>query len=100
MAMHPFVAVMLGLGAGLVIAWLAIGRFYPGSGGQQLDWQPARSPQLEAQNEIDDLEQMREAINVRRRARGAPELTEQALRERVVDDLGETRQRRHESQPR
>lgn len=92
--MDPFVAVMLGLGAGFVIALLALGRFYPGSGAEQLDWQPTRSAQVEAQNEIDDLEQMREAVNARRRVRGAPELTEQELRERVAEDRGETVARR------
>jgi len=79
--MDPFVAVMVGLGAGFVIALLLIGRFYPGSGAEQLDWQPTRSSEVEAQNEIDDVEQMRAAVNARRRARGAPELTDQAVRD-------------------
>ena len=40
-----------------------------------LDWKPTRSPQVEAENEIDDLEQMIEAQNEIRRRRGKPERT-------------------------
>jgi hypothetical protein len=83
----PFVAIMLGGVAGLVVALLLLGRFHPGSGADQLDWRPSRSPEVEAQNELDDLEQMREAINTRRRARGDGELTEEAVHARVADDL-------------
>src|SRR3954467_2714233 len=73
---------MLALVGGLLVFLLALGRFYPGSGAQQLDWRPTRSVDLEVQNEIDDLDQMREAINARRRARGEGELTEDAVRAR------------------
>ena len=67
----PFAAIMLGGVALLLVVLLLLGRFYPGSGAQQLDWHPTRSPELEVQNEIDDIDQMREAVNRRRRARGA-----------------------------
>ena len=77
---------MLGGVAGLVIILLLLGRFYPGSGAQQLDWRPTRSPELEIQNEIDDLDQMREAVNRRRRARGQAELTDEELQERLAED--------------
>jgi hypothetical protein len=50
-----------------------------GPGAEQLDWRPTRSPELEAANEVDDLEQMREAVNRRRRRRGEPELSEDEL---------------------
>jgi hypothetical protein len=40
-----------------------------------LDWKPTRSPQVEAENEIDDLAQMIEAQNEIRRRRGQPERT-------------------------
>jgi hypothetical protein len=75
----PFALIMLSLVAGLVIALLLLGRFYPGSGADQLDWRPTRSPDMEAQNEIDDLDQMREAVNRKRRARGERDLTEEDL---------------------
>jgi hypothetical protein len=75
----PFVVIIVGGLLGLVIALLLIGRFYPGSGRELIDWQPTRSPELEAQNEIDDLEQLRELANRRRRRRGEAELTEDNL---------------------
>lgn len=67
-----------GTGGGIAALYL-LGRFYPGDGRDVLDWQPTRSPEQEIQNEIDDLDQMLEATNRRRRARGAPELTEASL---------------------
>ena len=88
--MDPFALIMLGGVAALVLVLLALGRFYPGSGAEQLDWRPTRSAEVEVANEIDDLDQMREAVNRRRRARGEPELTEADLRARVAEDLHET----------
>ena len=41
-----------------------------------LDWKPTRSPEVEAQNEVDDMQQMIEAQNALRRKRGAKEITE------------------------
>jgi hypothetical protein len=67
----------------MVLAVLALGQWYPGSGAEQLDWKPTRSPQVEAQNEIDDVAQMLEAQNERRRRRGAPERTEEEIAEEV-----------------
>jgi hypothetical protein len=81
--MDPFALIMLGIVVSLVVAVLLLGRYHPMSGSEVLDWKPTRSPEVEAQNEIDDLEQMLEAANARRRARGAPELTEGELRARV-----------------
>jgi hypothetical protein len=75
----PFAVIMLGGVAALVIALLLLGRFYPGSGADQLDWRPTRSADLEVANEIDDLHQMREAVNRKRRARGKPDLTDEDL---------------------
>ncbi|MBA3327944.1 MAG: hypothetical protein H0T43_06550, partial [Solirubrobacterales bacterium] len=67
---------MLGI---LVVGLLLIGRFYPGSGADVLDWKPTRSPEVEAQNEIDDIDQMLEAQNERRRRKGRPERTEEQV---------------------
>ena len=92
--MDPFALIMLGGVAGLVIVLLLLGRFYPGSGAEQLDWRPTRSAEVEVQNEIDDLDQMREAVNRRRRARGETELTEDDLHEHVAEDLREARRLR------
>ena len=85
--MDPVTIVMLAIAGLFVLAILLLGRFYPGSGAEQLDWHPTRSPELEAANEIDDLDQMREAVNRRRRRRGEPELTEDELHETVAADL-------------
>jgi hypothetical protein len=63
-----------------------VGHFYPGSSAELLDWTPTRSPEVEAQNEIDDIRQMMEAQNELRRRRGAPEMTEAELQEKVAED--------------
>jgi hypothetical protein len=70
----------------LVGVLLVVGHFYPGSSADLVDWKPTRSPELEAQNEIDDIQQMLEAQNAIRRRRGAPDRTEQELREEVEAD--------------
>jgi len=83
----PFAAVMIGIVGLIFVAVILLGIFYPGSGAQQVGWKPTRSPELEYQNEIDDLEQMTEAVNARRRARGEAELTEAGLRSEVAEEL-------------
>jgi hypothetical protein len=50
-----------------------------------IDWKPTRSPEVEAQNEIDDIRQMVDAQNEMRRRRGAPELDEDRLRAEVEE---------------
>jgi hypothetical protein len=79
----PFALIMLAIVGGLLVVLLLLGRFYPGSGAQQLDWRPTRSVEVEVQNEIDDIDQMLEAVNARRRARGEAELTEDEIQERA-----------------
>jgi hypothetical protein len=79
------------LGTVAVIAFmvgvlLLVGHFYPGNSAGLVDWFPTRSPELEAQNEIDDIRQMMEAQNEMRRRRGAPELTEEELQRGVAED--------------
>ena len=85
---------MLGLVAALLLWVLFLGVYHPRSGKQVLDWRPTRSPELEVQNEIDDVEQMLEAANRRRRARGEAELTEASLRDRLNQDMREANERR------
>jgi hypothetical protein len=65
---------------------LLIGRYYPGSNAELVDWRPTRSPEVEAQNEIDDVRQMLEAQNEMRRRRGAAEIDEGRLRAEVEED--------------
>ena len=69
----------------LFLVFYAIGKWYPGTGAEQIDWRPTRSPELEAQLEMEDLEQMLEAQNVRRRRKGKPELTEEQVRAEVEE---------------
>jgi hypothetical protein len=85
---------MLAIGAGFVVGLLLLGLLHPGTGAQALDWKPTRSAELEVQNEIDDLDQMLEATNARRRRRGDPELTEESLRSSIGADLAATTKRR------
>src|SRR4051794_3173561 len=87
---------MGGLVLGLLTALVLIGLYHPRSGADALGWRPTRSPELEVQNEIDDLDQMLEAANRRRRARGAPELTEEGLRASVGEDQAASARRREE----
>ncbi len=68
----------------LVGGLLAVGRLHPGSGADAVDWRPTRSPEVEAENEIEDLEQMLAAQNERRRRKGLPERTEDHVRADVA----------------
>lgn len=95
--MDPFVLIMVGIVGGILVALVLLGLFYPGSGAAQVDWRPTRSPEVEAQNEIDDLEQMQEAINAKRRARGAADLTEHHVREQVSQHLREQVERHEDA---
>jgi hypothetical protein len=65
-----------------VVFVLLLGVFSKRSARDYLDWKPTRSPEVEAQNEIDDVEQMIEAQNELRRKRGAPEITREEIEER------------------
>ena len=66
--------------------FVAVGRWYPGSGAEQVDWRLTRSPEVEAELELDDVDQMLEAQNARRRASGRPERTEEDVRAQVAED--------------
>jgi hypothetical protein len=74
--MDPFAAIMFGGLVVLILAIVALGLFYPGSGAEQLGWRsPREHHEREAVGEADDLEQMLAATNAHRRARGERELT-------------------------
>jgi hypothetical protein len=81
-----FVLLTLGMLAVIIGVLFLISHFYQGSTADLVDWQPTRSPELEAQNEIDDVRQMLEAQNEMRRRRGAPEIDEGALRVEVEEE--------------
>jgi hypothetical protein len=84
--------VMVGL-ALLVLVFLAIGKWYPGTGADVLDWQPTRSYEDEIRLEIEDIDEMLEASNERRRRTGRPELTEDEVRLEVEKDLMDQQER-------
>jgi hypothetical protein len=68
----------------LVGVIVVVGHFYGGSDADLVGWHPTRSPQVEAENEIDDVRQMVEAQNEMRARRGAPALDEAELRREVA----------------
>jgi hypothetical protein len=84
-----FTVVFGGTLAFFVIFVLLLGVFSKRSARDYLDWKPTRSPEVEAQNEIDDVEQMIAAQNELKRRRGAPEITEEEIEARVQEDRDE-----------
>jgi len=94
LAVDTFALIMTGLVGGLLLFLILLGVFVPGNGSRQLDWKPTRSAEVEVQNEIDDLDQMLEAANARRRKRGEAELTEDSLHEQVREHQRESVKRR------
>jgi hypothetical protein len=92
-SVDPFAAIMLGGTALFIIALLLLGAFHPRSGADVLRWRPTRSPEVEAQNEVDDLDQMIEAANERRRRLGKPERTLEQVELSVVEFEREHRER-------
>jgi len=98
----PFTVIFGGTLAFFVVFVLLLGLFSKRSAIDILDWKPTRSPETEAQNDIDDVQQMIDAQNQIRRRRGLPdrdeaeieasvrrhreELTEQARRYRSEDE--------------
>ena len=81
--MDPFTLVVVGFLIVMVLGFLAIGKWHPKSGAQVLDWHPTRSPEKEAELELEDVDQMLEAQNERRRRSGRDELSEDQMREQV-----------------
>ena len=77
----------------LLVVFLAIGKYYPGTGADVLDWQPTRSYEDEIRLEIEDIDEMLEASNERRRRTGRPELTEDDIRLEVERDLLDQQER-------
>jgi hypothetical protein len=83
--------VLIGLTLGLLVLlfliMVALTRaFERNSVADIIDWKPTRSPEVEAQNEVDDVQQMIEAQNAYRRKRGAPEITEEDVERQARED--------------
>ncbi len=93
--MDPFALVLLGALAALVVGIVLLGKYYPGSGLEQLGMKSARQiVETREALEAEDLEQMLSAHNARRRARGEPEVTVTDLENRVAQDMAEQQRRR------
>ena len=89
--MDPFTFIVAGGLGALIVVLVLIGLYYPGSGADVLDWKPTRSPEVDAQNEIDDVQQMIDAQNAMRRRRGAPERNEEQIELEVMRHQQEMR---------
>ena len=82
-----FIALTIGLLVLLVLILAGLARAFQGhSVAELLDWKPTRSPEVEAQNEVDDVRQMIEAQNEYRRKRGAGEITEADVQRQAQED--------------
>jgi hypothetical protein len=81
-----FVLLSLGMVGLIVLCLVLLARAYPGSGADLVDWKPTRSDELEAQLEVDDVQQMLEAQNEYRRRRCAADLTEQDAERMARED--------------
>jgi hypothetical protein len=87
-----FTLVVVGGLAVLVLVFWLLGRYYPGSGLEQLGLQSARElAERREALEAEDLDQMLAAHNERKRARGEPEVSAEEyegrlLRERRGED--------------
>lgn len=93
--MDPFAAIILsGIVVIVVAVWL-VGRYYPGSGLEEVGLRSAREIQETREAlEAEDLDQMVAARNARRRARGLPEESAVDLEMRVSADLRDQERRR------
>ena len=69
-----------------VIMFVLVRAFDQNSVADIIDWKPTRSPEVEAQNEVDDVRQMIEAQNAYRRRRGAKEITEEDVERQARED--------------
>jgi len=96
--MDAFALVAVGGLLVLFLVFLAIGKWYPGTGADVLDWKPTRSVETEVELELDDIDQMLEAQNERRRRRGEADRTEDDVRADVAAQERELKARAEEYQ--
>jgi hypothetical protein len=92
-----FAIVVFGALAALLLwVWL-LGKYAPGSGLEQVGLRSAREITESRESlEAEDLQQMLEAANARRRRRGEAERTVADLELQVMNDFNEQRRRRRE----
>lgn len=93
--MDPFAVVVLCGLVVMVIGVYLVGRFYPGSGYNEIGMRSAREiTETREELEAEDLRQMLAAHNARRRARGEAEVTAGELARKVAQDLRDQEKRR------
>lgn len=87
-SVDPFtLVVVVGLAALVLVFWM-LGRYYPGSGLEQLGLKSARElTERREALEAEDLDQMLRAHNARKRARGEAEVTAEELEARVLREM-------------
>ncbi len=81
-----FILVTTGMVLFIVLVLVLLGRSYPGSGADLLDWKPTRDYETEVQLEQDDIAQMLAAQNEYRRRRGAEEITARDAERMAAED--------------
>jgi hypothetical protein len=93
----PFAAIIFGGIALIVLSVWLVGRYYPGSGLEQVGLKSAREI-IESREalEAEDLEQMLGAHNARRRARGQGEVTAEEMELSVAAERRDQERRRQE----
>jgi hypothetical protein len=88
--------ILVGLLA-LVVVLLLLGKYYPGSGLEQVGLKSAREiTETREALDAEDLDQMLRAHNARRQARGEAEVTAGELEQRVIRDAAEVNRRREQ----
>ena len=93
--MDPLALIWVGVVAVIVLCLWLVGRFYPGSGLNEIGMRSAREiAEQREELEAEDLDQMMAAHNARRRARGESEVTTDDLELRVAADLRDQQRRR------
>jgi hypothetical protein len=96
-AVDPFAVIILSGVVVLVVSVWLLGRFYPGSGLEQVGLRSARQiVETREELEAEDLQQMLAAHNARRRARGEAEVTEGDLELQIARDFREQERRREQ----
>jgi hypothetical protein len=85
----PF-AIIIVAGLAALVIWIVVLGKFAGSGLEQLDWKSAREvTESREALEAEDLAQMLEASNARRRRRGEKEQTLEDLELKVMEDASE-----------
>lgn len=93
--MDPFTLVVVGGLAVLMLVFWLLGRYYPGSGLEQMGLQSARElAERREELEAEDLDQMLAAHNARKRARGEAEVSAEEVEAEVLRERDQARRRR------